>query len=133
VTEIIKPADGDPVRLQPCPSWCTLDEHLVGATYIAAEDGFFHEGPEVTVSTTYRELRDRPLSVVRLTVKSWVSRLDGDPGPARIELELGTAGQHTDQYVELTPDQARMLAVALNGIADIASCPETTSHTDDDG
>ena len=39
---------------------------------------------------------------MRVVLKSWTLPLDAEPGPALIELNLGTAGERTDLYAEIT-------------------------------
>jgi hypothetical protein len=46
-------------------------------------------------------------------LKSWTCPLHAEPGPARIELQLGTAEERTDMNAELTPAEARAIAQAL--------------------
>jgi len=121
VTEIIYPRDGGAVRLGPCPPWCTLSEHFADDDVVDAEDGFHHFGPQVAVPTSDRMLTDRPESVVKVTLKAWANRLDAEPGPGCIELQLATTEYDTDMFVDLTPDQARAVASALLKLADTAS------------
>jgi hypothetical protein len=63
---------------------------------------------------------DDPETVVKVSLKAWTPRLDVDPGPARIELQLGTAEKNTDMYAELTPGEARAVSSALLELAAIA-------------
>jgi hypothetical protein len=119
--EIIYPRDGDAIRLRPCPPWCTLSEHFAHDEVVYAEDGFHHYGPEIAVPTSYRTLADAPESVVKVILKAWANRLDAEPGPGCIELQLATTEHNTDLYVELTPDQARAVSSALLKLADTAA------------
>jgi hypothetical protein len=121
VTEIIYPRDGDAVRLRPCPPWCTQSRHFADDDTVYAEDGFHHYGPEIAVPTSYRMLPDHPESVVKVILKAWTNRLDAEPGPGRIELQLATTEYNTDAYVELIPDQARAVSSALLKLADTAA------------
>ena len=68
---------------------------------------------------------DDPESVVKVILKAWTNRLDAQPGPGRVELQLATTEYNTDSYVELTPDQARAVASALLKIAEIAARANT--------
>jgi hypothetical protein len=120
VAEIIHPQDGDAVELQPCPAWCTLNPHFADDGAIHAEDGFHHYGPEIVVPTSDRVFTDGPETVVKVMLKSWTSRLDAEPGPGRVELQLATTEQDTDMYVELTPGEARVISSALLELADNA-------------
>jgi hypothetical protein len=119
--EIIYPQDGDAVRLGPCPPWCTLSEHFAHDEVVYAEDGFHHYGPEIAVRTSSRTLTDSPESVVKVILKAWASRLDAEPEPGCIELQLADTEHDTDMYVELTPDQARAVSSALLNLADTAT------------
>ena len=56
----------------------------------------------------------------RPVLKSWTHPLGADPGPALIELNLGTAAERTDLCVEATPAEARAIARALVDLADTA-------------
>lgn len=77
--ETVHPEDGDPVTLRPCPSWCTLAEHFDRDYPVFPDDGYHHHGPEIPVPTSYRTFLDGPDSVVKVILKAWTSRLDGDP------------------------------------------------------
>ena len=65
--------------------------------------------------TSYKFLgmTDGPQTIVRAVLKSWTHPLDADPGPALIELNLGTAEERTDMCAEITPGEARAVARAL--------------------
>ncbi len=126
MTEIIDPRDGDAVTLRPCPPWCTQSRHFAEDETVDSEDGFHHYGPEVAVPTSYRMFTDDdPESVVKVILKAWTNRLDAEPGPGRIELQLATTEYNTDAYVELTPDQARAVSAALLKLADLAARADT--------
>lgn len=58
MTEVVRPRDGEPVELRPCPPWCTHDEHFAGEEIIHADDGFHHCGPEIAVPISDRRHRD---------------------------------------------------------------------------
>jgi hypothetical protein len=120
VTETIHPRDGDAVALRPCPPWCTLLRHFADDDVVYADDGFHHLGPETVVPTSNRRLVHDPESVVKVILKAWTEPPDADPGPGRIELQLATAEENTDIYVDLTSDEARAVASALIKTADIA-------------
>ena len=62
-------------------------------------------------------MTDGPETVVRVILKSWMHPLDAEPGPALIELNLGTAGERTDLCAEITPAEARAVAQALLNLA----------------
>jgi len=128
VTELIHPRDRAPVRLRPCPPWCTQTRHFTDDDVIYAEDGFHHYGPEIAVPTSFRMLSDNPESVVKVSLKAWANRLDADPGPGFVELQLATIEYNTDSYVELTPGQARAVAEALLQLADTAARPDGDEH-----
>jgi len=106
--------------LRPCPPWCTLERHFADDDIVYADDGFHHLGPETVVPTSNRRLVHDPESVVKVILKGWTERLDAEPGPGRIELQLATADENTDMYVDLTPGEARVVASALLQSADIA-------------
>jgi hypothetical protein len=120
VTETVHSRDGDAFTLHPCPPWCTETQHFGEDELIYADDGYHHYGPETAVPTSDRVLLSDPETVVKVILKSWTPRLDADPGPARVELQLATTDENTDMYVELTPSEARAVASALFKTADIA-------------
>ena len=124
MTELVQPWDGDPVRLRPCPPWCTQGLHFADDEVIHAEDGFHHCGPQVAVPTSFRMLANGPESVVKVSLRAWVSRLDAEPGPGHVEVQFATAEYDTDVYTELTPGQARAVASALLQLADTAERAE---------
>jgi hypothetical protein len=128
VTEVIHPRDGAPVRLRPCPPWCTQTRHFTDDDVIYAEDGFHHYGPEITVPASFRMFSDSPGSVVKVSLKAWANCLNADPGPGFVELQLATTEYDTDAYVELTPGQARTVAAALLQLADTAAGPDGDEH-----
>jgi hypothetical protein len=120
MTEVVHPRDGDAVTLGPCPPWCSLSRHFADGEAVDTDDGYHHYGPEIEVPTSYREYRDAPETVVRTILKSWTHPLHASPGPALIEINLGTAGELTDACAEITPGQARAVAAALLELADTA-------------
>jgi hypothetical protein len=122
MTEIARPRDGAAVTLQPCPPWCTLDRHFDDSEAVYAGDGYHHVGTETEVPTAYpfAGLTDGDPAIVRVVLKSWTHPLDAAPGPALIELGLGTAADRTDACVEATPAEARAIARALLDHADTA-------------
>ena len=89
---------------------------------IYADHGYHHYGQEAEVRTSCRFLgmTDGPETIVRVVLKSWTHPLDADPGPALIELNLGTAGERTDMCAGITPGEARAVAAALTELADVA-------------
>jgi hypothetical protein len=117
--EVVRPLDGDAVTLRPCPPWCTEGPHLADNEMIYADDGYHHYGAEIEVPTSYNFLgmTDGVPTIVRVVLKSWTHPLDADPGPALIELNLGTSGEPTDMCVEITPAEARAVAQALLDLA----------------
>jgi hypothetical protein len=117
MTEVVHPRDADAVALRPCPPWCTLSRHFADGEVIDADDGYYHYGPEIAVPTSYRMHRDAPATVVRTILKPWTHPLDAEPGPALIEINIGTAGERTDACAEITPGQARAIAAALLELA----------------
>jgi hypothetical protein len=92
---------------------------------IDADDGFHHRGPEAAVPTTDRALASEPEIVVKVILTSWTVPSDAEPGPTRIELQLGSAKYNTDRCVELEPEEARAVAKALLAAADTADDPAT--------
>jgi hypothetical protein len=124
VTELIQPRDGAPVSLRPCPPWCPQIRHFADDDVIYAGDGFHHCGPKIAVPTWWRMLSDGPESVVKVILKPWTNRLDADPGPGFVELQLAITEYHADAYVELIPGQARDVASALLQLADISARPD---------
>jgi hypothetical protein len=85
-----------------CPPWCTLSLHFADGEGIDADDGYHHCGPQIAVPASYRMHRDAPETVVRAILKSWTHPLDAEPGPALIEINLGTAGEWADACAEIT-------------------------------
>ena len=128
--EVVYPRDGGPVTLRPCPSWCTRGRHFAGGDAIYADDGYHHWGPPIAVPTAGRALgmKDGPEIVVKISLKSWTHPLDAPPGPALVEVQLGTAEEDTDLYAELAPDQARAVAAALLELAAAAERPDRTGR-----
>lgn len=118
--EVVRPRGADTVVLQPCPPWCGLSRHFADGEVIDTDDGYHHCGPEIAVPTSYRAHRDAPQTVVRAILKSWTHPLGASPGPALIEVNLGTDAERTDACAELTPAQARDLAAALTELAGAA-------------
>ena len=117
--EVVYPRDGEPVTLRPCPPWCTEERHFGDDEAVYADHGYHHYGPEIQVPTSDRFLgmTDGPETVVQVILKSWTHPLDAEPGPALIELNLGTAGERTDMCAEITPGEARAVAQALLDLA----------------
>jgi hypothetical protein len=120
--EIVYPRDGDAITLRPCPSWCIEERHFLDTDVIHADDGYHHYGPEIEVPTSFgfAGFTDGPETVVRVVLKSWTHPLDAEPGPARIEINLGTAEERTDAGAEITFHEARAVAQALLDLAVIA-------------
>ncbi len=119
MTEVVRPRDGGAVALRPCPPWCTEGRHFADGEVIYADHGYHHYGTEVEVPTSYpfAGMTDGVPTIVRAVLKSWTHPLDADPGPALIELNLGTAGERTDMCAEITPAEARAVAQALLDLA----------------
>jgi hypothetical protein len=86
---------------------------------IDSDDGYHHYGPhaEVETSDPLVGLPGDPDTIVRVTLKSWTHPLGAGPGPARIEINLGTTRLSTDRCTELTPGEARAVAAALLELA----------------
>lgn len=120
MTEIVHPRGGAPVTLRPCPSWCTCREHFGDDDVVDVENGYHHYGPEIAVPTSDRMALNDPETVVKVSLKACTPRLDADPEPTRIELQLATTEDNTDMYAELTPDEARAVSSALLELAAIA-------------
>jgi hypothetical protein len=117
--EVIHPRDGDAVTLGACPPWCTASRHFAPGAVIDSDDGYHHYGPQAEVATSdpLVGLPGDPETIVRVTLKSWTHPLGAAPGPARIEVNLGTAQVSTDMCAELTPGEARAVAAALLELA----------------
>jgi hypothetical protein len=109
VPEVVHPCDGHAVTLRPCLSWCVDERHFLDTDVIHADDGYYHYGPEIEVPTSFRfaGFTDGPETVVRVVLKSWTHALDAEPGPVRIEINLGTAEERTDACAEVTSGEAR--------------------------
>jgi hypothetical protein len=119
MTEVVRPLDGDPVTLRPCPAWCAGVRHFGDDEVIYADDGYHHYGCEIEVPTSYPFLgmTDGLPTIVRAVLKSWTHPLAAEPGPARIEINLGTSTEHTDMSAEITADEAEAVARALLDLA----------------
>jgi hypothetical protein len=122
MAEVVHPRDGDAVTLRPCPAWCTAGRHFADGEVVYADHGYHHYGPEIEVPTSdkFLGMADGPRTIVRGVLKSWTHPVDADPGPALIELNLGTAAERTDMCAEITPAEARAVARALLDLAAIA-------------
>ena len=122
MAEVIHPRDGDAVALRPCPAWCTQGRHFTDGEAVYADHGYHHCGSEIEVPTSHKFLgmTGGPPTIVRAVLKSWTHPLGAGPGPALIELNLGTAAERTDMYAEITPAGARAVAQALLDLAAIA-------------
>jgi hypothetical protein len=120
--EIVHPRDGEAVALRPCPPWCTEVRHFAAGEVIYADHGYHHCGPGAEVATSYPfgGLADGPGTIVRVVLKSWTPSLGAGPGPAFIELNLGTAEAGTDACAELSSAEARAVARALLDLAAVA-------------
>jgi hypothetical protein len=121
--EIVHPRGGDAVTLRPCPPWCTQDRHFDDGETVDVDDGFHHYGTETEIETSdrYAGHVTGPAATVRVVLKSWTHPLDAEPGPARIEISIGTAKERTDSSVEVTPGEAQLIAYALLGRAETAA------------
>jgi hypothetical protein len=119
MTEVVRPLDGEPVALRPCPAWCAEGRHFAPDEVIYADHGYHHYGAESEVPTSYPFLgmTGGLPTIVRTVLKSWTHPLGADPGPARIEINLGTAAERTDMSAEIAPDEAEALARALLELA----------------
>lgn len=133
MTEVVRPADGDPAELRPCPPRCTEGRHFAEDTVIHAGDGYhrYGAGAEVPASYPLPGTADGAPAVVRAALKSWTHPLGTEPGQALIELSLGTAAERTNVYAEISPAEAEAAGRALIGLAaaarregtGAASCP----------
>ena len=112
MTEVAHPCDGNAVTLRPCPPWCSEGRHFADGEAVYADHGYHHYGTEVEVPTSYpfAGMTYGDPTIVRVVLKSWTHPLHADPGPALIELNLGTAGERTDMCAEVTPAEARAVA-----------------------
>ena len=99
---------------------CTRREHFTENALIDTDDGFHHYGPELAIPTSDRMLLSGPETVVKVILKAWTPRLDADPGPGRIELQLATTEQTPTRSLSSPPDEARAISTALLRLADIA-------------
>ena len=133
--EVVHPRDGDAVTLRPCPGWCTAGRHFGDGEAVYADHGYHHDGPQIEVPTSYKFLGMAygPPTIVRAVLKSWTHPLDAEPGPALIELNLGTAAERTDMCAEITPAEARAVARALLDLAAIAERPGPADNGADAG
>lgn len=117
---IVELTDGSTVELKPCPAWCLGDHGFQpGARLSPVIDCFEHYGPHASVSVAWRARLDGPPDSVTLQLASSTEPLDGDPGPARIDIRLRTS-TGDDAYTELTPAEARAVAASLLLLADTA-------------
>ena len=89
---------------------------------IYADHGYHPFGTEIEVPTSYTfgGMTEGPETIVRMVLKSWTHPLDADPGPALIELNLGTASERTNMCAEITPAGPWAVARALLDLADTA-------------
>lgn len=89
---------------------------------IYADHGYHHRGGEIGVPTScpFLGVTDGAPTIVRAVLMSWTQPLGADPGPAVIELSLGTAAERTDMCAEVTRAGARAVARALLDLAAIA-------------
>ena len=117
--EVVRPLDGEAVTLRPCPPWCAEGRHFADDEVIYADHGYHHYGTEIEVPTSYKFLgmTGGPETIVRAVLKSWTHPLHAEPGPAHIELNLGTTAERTDMCAEITPGEARAVARALLDLA----------------
>jgi hypothetical protein len=131
MTEVVHPLDGETVALRPCPPWCTESRHFADREAVYADHGYHHYGTEVEVPTsdTFLGTADGSRTIVRAVLKSWTHPLNADPGPALIELNLGTARERTDMCAEITAAEARAVAQAL---LDLAATAERDGPFPDD-
>lgn len=115
MAEVVNLRGGGEAALRPCPAWCTRGRHFPEGAAADPDDGYHHYGPEAEVATADRllVLPGEPPAVLRVLLKSWTQPLGAEPGPARIELNLGTAAAGTDMSAELTTEQAEDVAWAL--------------------
>ena len=92
MAKFVRPRDGSPVALRPCPPWCTLVRHFGDGQAVYADDGYHHVGAEAEVPTGYPflGLTGGDPTIVRAVLKSWTHPLGARPGHVLIELNLGT-------------------------------------------
>lgn len=102
------------IALQPCPTWCVGD-HFGPQPRLFAEDGFFHDGPTMTITDSSATLGDGGQDVqLEFGLSSWVPTLAAEPGPTRVCLS------GSSERLYFTPERARELAAELNRLADQA-------------
>jgi hypothetical protein len=104
------------ITLQPCPPWCADDHFGPHPMALHAQDGFFHNGPETTITDDSAGLGDGSHDAeLRLGLASWVPTLAAAPGPAHVCVSDGGDGVYY-----FAPETARELASELNRLADQA-------------
>lgn len=135
MAKFVRPRDGSPVALRPCPPWCTLVRHFGDGQAVYADDGYHHVGAEAEVPTGYPflGLTGGDPTIVRAVLKSWTHPLGARPGQVLIELNLGTPAARTDSCVEATPAEARAIARALLSLADTAERDATSGTSRSSG
>jgi hypothetical protein len=106
-----------PSAIGQCPPWCARDHNAD-----AEQSALYHAGETVSVSIGH------PVGGVavphRLDVQA-VQHLPDDPAepswPPAVEIAMHTGGRY--RLIGLSPGQARELASALTGAADMLSLP----------
>lgn len=73
--------------------------------------------------TSYRMYRKAPAAVVWTILKSWTHPMDAEPGPALIEINLGTAEERTDACAEITPPRPAQLPQSCSSWRTLPSAP----------
>ena len=109
------------VTLAPCPSWCTKGEHFPDRDPETADEDFRHYGPNLELSLGGPGSGEASASGVAVAVWARSENLRAAAGPAWVEVNLcnGTGGG-PDLWIDLTPAQARKVALTLVSLAEIA-------------
>ena len=53
MTEVVRPRDGAPVALHPCPAWCSEGQHFAEGAVMRLTTATTMPGTEIAVPTAY--------------------------------------------------------------------------------